>query len=396
MTKNGFEKIPGDVPEGEVGSQEVQDEDASEALAKISALAHKSSHLRDQIMQLTDSQFQEREDLIGRAKRTYKSVEEAKGQIDLLQKIFEADKTNTVFGENLEKATQIFEELKKKVEIIDKRIAIIEKNPKVMERVIGDAKLEDQEREAKKIEAEFMERATPEAEALGEEIINLSSRIHDSFADKTRSQNELDGLVGKIGDKIRKIQIHTEKDRDLFNEINESIRTVKNIDDFVKMLQERRSELGMFDKSKKRMIDSILEISDVGMVRTNIEMIRDKEAEHEVNKTKYNSVKKEEDEIKKKYRSLIEEAWAAEDKIKTLLGEKRPELPSGVHSIISKKIDKAADIKRWENGKEVGRFGQWYDATTSNPKIGTLSDVWRRTEVGVDIYSRSKKEGGDS
>lgn len=314
---------------------------------------------------------------------------EAENQINLLRQIFEADSTNTAVGENLDKAEKILEELREQTLEIEKRIAVIEKNPKVMGKTIEDAELENRQREAQKIEDKFKEQILPEAESLGQEIIDFSFKLQDDWARKENSHKELISMWDKIREKIGELRSKADsKDFGFYNEIKDELEKAENIDDFLSMLQERREKLGMFSGAKKKAIDSILVMDYV------FASIRTKDVEYRKHRDNYDADDKNRNEIKERFKGLVEKAWDVEDKVNTLLNKERmPELPSSIYSVINQKVVGAADIKRYEGNKEVGRYDGWFNATNSDPKIRTLYSFWESTQKGVDIYMHRKNTG---
>jgi len=387
MNEGNLEKKAEGTREG--GGDNQESRDAAEAVERITKLAGESQVLYDQITQLTDSQLKEREDLLEKYGKAYESVGEAENQINQLRQIFEADSTNTAIGENLNKAEGILEKLREQTVSIEKRIAVIEKNPKVMEKIAGDAELENKQREAQKIEREFKERVLPETETLGQEIINISFKSQDDWAKNEKSRGELNDLWGKLRDKVNEPR-KTSVERSFLGGIEEDIRKVERVDDFLKMLQERRDKLGMFDRTKKKIIDELLAMNDT------MESIRTKETENEKNKGNYEADSEEKKRIKERFNDLLEKAWEAEDKINTLLGKERnPKLPSSIYSAVDQKVRGAADIKRWDGKTEVGRHDGWFKATRSDPKIEALYYVWESFIDGADILTRHPKKTKD-
>jgi hypothetical protein len=279
---------------------------------------------------------------------------------------------------------------------IEGRIDNIASQPEISGRLEGAAEEEGKEREAQKILEEAREQLEPQIDSLAETIKSLAERErvlldqtkeHEGVA--SRAWEEIKGSIGEAVDVIAGTE--TASKLSGIRRGGEEGATGKELQSGLK---EIRGKLGLFKGGEKAAIDSILSGRNAQAFET-LTGARNKLNEL---RAEIESLDEQISGLAEQYKGIILSAWEAENKVSEIGPPPHMSLPSDLSHRINRHVEKFANIRHMEGGKQVGKYNGWHDAMQQVPKNRTLRnihEVIERKAGGSTLIYRNPKEDAE-
>lgn len=345
----------------------------------------KAQREKDVEQKLTD-----RETLIAEAKRNEELLTTAQETLEYftsMQKLDELKDPADV--KKLEEIKTLVASLEKQRLEIDKKVDVIENRPEVLGKLYDTAKQDDIERTVNKELEQAHEQLNPQIDQLAQSIKNLAERKNSLWRQKGKQEKDVSAAWNKLNDSFTRAKdMLSEKSR-FGHTLYEIFRQSRTSQEIQQRLSEARKELGMFKGKEKSAADFILsktqEFEKYNRASSSVSALEQQ----------LEAAKAEEVGLDEQFKTIILNSWEAQSKINELTGRTYSgNLPLNLSFRLKHHIESFANLQRWESGKQVGKYKQWYDAN-QDPKNRTLYDTWKNVTEragGLNLIYHNPKE----
>ncbi len=258
---------------------------------------------------------------------------------------------------------------RQRLEIV-KKIGVIESRPEVLTKLYDDAKQEDVERTVEKELKQAHEQLNPQIDQLAQSIKNLAERKNSLWQQKEKQRKEVSAAREKINDLFARAKNMLGEKSQFGYTLNEVLRQALTPREIQQRLSEERKELGIFKGKEKAAVDFILsrtqEFEEYNRANSDASAL---EQQLEAAETEVAG-------LSKQFKTIILNSWEVQTEINELTGHARSsDLPVGLWiRLTTHHMERFANIKRYEGGKRIGMYEQWYDAN-QDPKNRVLYDT---------------------
>ena len=347
--------------------------------------AAKAQREKDVEQKLTD-----REVLIAEARRNGELLQTTQETLEYFTSTQElGELKDPADVKKLEEIKTLVASLEKQRLEIDKKITVIESRPEIVEKLYDAAKKEDVERTVSKESEKTHEQLDPQIDQLGKSIKSLAEKKDSLWRQKERQKKEVSAAWKKISDSFARAKdMLGEKSRFGYT-LDEVLRQTRTPQEIQQKLSEARKELGMFKGKEKAAVDFILsrtqEFEEFNRANSSASALEQQ----------LEAAKAEGAGLGEQFKTIILNSWEAQNKINELTGRPHSnELPSALSFRLTHHMESFADLQRYEGGKQVGKYKQWYDANQDS-KNRTLYDTWENATEGAGglnlIYHNPKE-----
>jgi len=358
---------------------------SAEAL-RLKVAAAQAQREKDVEQKLTD-----RETLIGEAQKNdevLRTAEETLEYFTAIHKLGELkDPADIKKLAEIRDLTALLE--KRRLEI-DKKIDVISNQPRVLEKLYDSAKKEDLERTVEKESAKAREELNPRIDQLANSVRALSEKKDHLYDQRETVERAVSSAWKKVEEVFAKAKNMLKSD--FRSTLDRILRDNSSSERIKEQLIKAREDLGWLSGKEKAAVDFLL--------------IKDREGgalhQHRLaltafadSKQKLEATKAEEAGLAEQYKSIILDAWRAQDEINKLTGKEHSnDLPNDMNHRVDYHLAKWANIKHWEGGKQVGKYDGWHDANKveRNKMLSNTWDYVKNIAGGTTlIYSHPKE-----
>jgi len=331
-----------------------------------------------------EQKLKDRENLIPQAKE--KSELLAKAQ-NLLENINELQVLGKLKGpdvtEKINKLKINIADLEKQQLEVDQEIGAIEGNPKILERLINEAKKEDIERTIKnEIQPEWQELES-QVDQLAESIKELADKKEYYIGPVEQSDRNLADALSDL-----KRFIHKDKDLGkLYDNFNDNLNDIRRHIDDPKMVPPEEVEKALYEAAKQHGLVAYCKIRPLDEL---FEKYKNAYSKSSKIKEEMKPLDDEEAVLTEQYKIIISKAWEVRNKIEELTGQEQKHYgPGSLIDRLNKKIrDFSEDYKRKYYRNEAEMKSKMLDST--------LTSIWRKgggyEAVAVNPKAREAKE----
>lgn len=265
---------------------------------------------------------------------------------------------------------------------IRKRADALSALPAVNERLVDKATSEDATRAREKDTREAHEKLDPEIDAIMQEIQTIARRKRELWGQKTQKEGVVQsrwGAIVRVFDSAKSQLGSKFEFRDILDTLLHGNPAPESLQ---RALREQRHSLGRWGKRKeKAAIDQILRDENIFSQCTQAF------AERDAITQQIDALQKNVDHIAERYRDVMLRAWKVQSRVNEETEQPyADDLPSSLAHRLQSHIERAADLKRWEDGRQVGKYKGWHEAN-QYPANKMLDNVWDNIQ---------KKAGGIS
>lgn len=356
---------------------------AEDLKAKVEAA--KAQREKDVEQKLTD-----REVLIAEARRNGELLQTTKETLEYFTSTQElGELEDPVDVKKLEEIKTLVASLEKQRLEIDKKISGIEDRPEIVEKLYDAAKKEDVERTVNKESEKAHEQLDPQIDQLGKSIKGLAERKDSLWRQKEKQEKEVSAAWKKISDSFARAKDMLGEKSQFGYTLDEVLRQARTPQEIQQRLSEARKELGMFKGKEKAAVDFILSRTQ------EFEEYNRANSSASAMEQQLEAAKAEGAGLGEQFKTIILNSWEAQSKINELTGRAHSnDLPSDLRFRLEHHMESFADLQRYEGGKQVGKYKQWYDANQDS-KNRTLYDTWENVTEragGLNLIYHNPKE----
>lgn len=356
---------------------------AEDLKAKVEAA--KVQREKDVEQKLTD-----RETLIAEAKRNEELLTTAQETLEYFTSMQElGELKDPADVKKLEEFKTLVASLEKQRLEIVKKVDVIESRPEVLEKLYDAAKQEDVERTVKKEIEQAREQLNPQIDQLAKSIKDLAEKKDSLWRQKERQEREVSAARKKISDSFARAKDMLGEKSQFGYTLDEVLRQARTPQEIQQRLSKARKELGMFKGKEKAAVDFILsrtqEFEEYNRANSGASTLEQQ----------LEAAKAEGAGLGEQFKTIILNSWEAQSKINELTGGAHSsDLPFDLSFRLQHHMESFADLQRYEGGKQIGRYKQWYDANQDS-KNRTLYDTWENATErarGLNLIYHNPKE----
>lgn len=289
----------------------------------------------------------------------------------------------------LEEIKTLVASLEKQRLEIAKKISVIESRPEIVKKLYDAEKKKDVERKVNKESEKAHEQLDPQIDQLGKSIKSLAEKKDSLWQQKERQKKEVSAAWRKIRDSFARAKDMLGKKSGFGYTLDEIFRQAPTPQEIQQRLSEAREELSRNKGKEKAAIDFILsrtqEFEECNRANSSVSALEQQ----------LEAAKAEGAGLGEQFKTIILNSWEAQSKINELTGRAHSSyLPSDLRIRLEYHMESFADLRRYEDGKQVGKYKQWYDANQDS-KNRTLYDTWENVTEGAGglnlIYDNPKE-----
>lgn len=353
---------------------------------KMKVEAAKVQREKDVEQKLTD-----RERLIAETKRNKElltTVQETLEYFTSMQELGELKDPADI--KKLEEFKTLIASLEKQRLEIEKKIDVIENRPEVLGKLYDAIEQEDVERTVKKEIEQAHKQLNPQIDQLAKSIKNLAEKKDSLWRQKERQEKEVFAAWEKISDSFARAKDMLGEKSQFGYTLDEILRQVRTPQEIQQRFSKARKQLGMFKGKEKAAIDFILsrtqEFEEYNKANLSASALEQQ----------LEAAKAEEAGLGEQFKTIILNSWEVQSKINELTGRTHSsDLPFDLNFRLKHHIESFADLQRYEGGKQVGRYKQWYNAMNQDSKNETLYYTWENATEragGLNLIYHNPKE----
>ncbi len=366
------EETPGEEKPGQERLPTVDDIKRAAEELKAKVAAAKAQQEKD-----IEQKLSEHETLIAERRRNEELLQTAQEALDYFTSIQKLGQlTDPADVRKLEEIKRLVNSLKEQGLEIDKKVVAIKDTPEIFARMVEAAEKEDVERIINKEIKQAHERLDPQIDALAKDIKSLSSERLSAWEQQKKQKEIIASARRRVANLFSRAKGMLEGKSDFTFKL-EGIEHNQDPKKIKELLAKERESLGWFKGKEKAAIDFILSGTSAFEEYTRaLELYSGLEKQSE-------AVKSLLAQLNEKFRAIILDSWEVQNRINELTAlPYASDLSSALSSRLEHHMEDLADLKRYRDGKQIGNYDGWYQATQRDPKNDELYQTYRSATAG--------------